>query len=52
MHLQPIFSSCPSYLNGTSEGLFNIGLCLPSGSSMTDEERKRVVSIIIDSLNK
>ncbi len=35
MHMQPVFSTCPSYLNGNSEKLFNQGLCLPSGSNMS-----------------
>ncbi|MFZ0282479.1 MAG: DegT/DnrJ/EryC1/StrS family aminotransferase, partial [Bacteroidales bacterium] len=52
MHLQPIFSSCPAYLNGTSDELFRKGLCLPSGSNMSDEDRKRIVEVIVDSLSK
>jgi dTDP-4-amino-4,6-dideoxygalactose transaminase len=43
MHLQPIFAECPAYTDGTSEHLFNIGLCLPSSSNITDEERQIVV---------
>jgi dTDP-4-amino-4,6-dideoxygalactose transaminase len=43
MHLQPVFSSYPAYLNGTSERLFEAGLCLPSSSLITDEERETVV---------
>lgn len=35
MHLQPIFRDYPSYLNGVSERLFNNGLCLPSGSNLS-----------------
>lgn len=46
MHLQPIFKDCPSYLNGVSEELFNRGLCLPSGSNLTDIELDRVISAI------
>lgn len=46
MHLQPIFEVCPSYINGTSEMLFREGLCLPSGSSLTDADLERVVDII------
>ena len=52
MHLQPVFSSCPAYINGTSEELFNKGLCLPSGSNMSDEDRKRVLDVIIKCLKK
>lgn len=39
MHLQPVFRNYPSYLNGVSERYFNIGLCLPSGSSLTEENK-------------
>jgi dTDP-4-amino-4,6-dideoxygalactose transaminase len=46
MHLQPVFRPFPAYLNGTSEHLFNIGLCLPSSSSLTREEFDRVVNVI------
>ncbi len=45
MHMQPVFEKYPKYVNGTSERLFEIGLCLPSGSNMTDEDRERVLSI-------
>ncbi len=48
LHLQPVFSGCPTYLNGISESLFNFGLCLPSGTNMTDNDRMR----ISDSLHK
>jgi dTDP-4-amino-4,6-dideoxygalactose transaminase len=47
MHLQPVFSSCPAYLNGVSEELFKKGICLPSGSNMSDEDRMRVLDAII-----
>ncbi len=43
MHLQPIFQEYPMYADGTSEDLFQRGLCLPSGSNLTDEELQRVV---------
>jgi dTDP-4-amino-4,6-dideoxygalactose transaminase len=46
MHLQPIFADCPAYTDGTSEHLFNTGLCLPSSSNITDEERQTVVEEI------
>lgn len=46
MHLQPVFANCPSYINGVSESLFNRGLCLPSGPTLTDEDIERVVSVI------
>lgn len=51
MHMQPVFSDCPAYVNGTSERLFNQGLCLPSGSNMTDDDRSRVLEVLKASLN-
>lgn len=46
MHLQPIFVDAPFYGNGTSEHLFDIGLCLPSGPTLTDEDIRKVVECI------
>jgi len=46
MHLQPIFAGCPAYINGVSDKLFETGLCLPSSSNITDEERETVVTRI------
>ncbi|MBR9845678.1 MAG: pyridoxal phosphate-dependent aminotransferase, partial [Algicola sp.] len=46
MHQQPVFKSCPSYLNGVSDDLFKKGLCLPSGSNLTENELNRVISVI------
>lgn len=42
MHLQPVFQGAPFYESGVSEDLFNKGLCLPSGSNLTIEEKERV----------
>jgi dTDP-4-amino-4,6-dideoxygalactose transaminase len=42
MHQQPIFSSSKSYLNGVSDNLFKNGLCLPSGSNLTEQEFSRI----------
>ena len=47
MHLQPVFKDAPFYGNGTSERLFEIGLCLPSGPMLTDEDIERVGQVII-----
>jgi dTDP-4-amino-4,6-dideoxygalactose transaminase len=46
MHLQPIFANCPAYLNGVSEQLFSKGLCLPSGSNLSQMQLQRVVGLI------
>jgi dTDP-4-amino-4,6-dideoxygalactose transaminase len=48
MHQQPVFSNTRNYLNGISDKLFEIGLCLPSGSNLTEEEFDR----IFNALNK
>lgn len=42
MHLQPVFKSCPYYGGKVAESIFEHGLCLPSGSNLTDSERKRI----------
>ena len=46
MHLQPIFKEHPYYGDGLSERLFETGLCLPSGSNLTEEQQDRVISVI------
>jgi dTDP-4-amino-4,6-dideoxygalactose transaminase len=43
MHLQPVFKDYPFYGNGTSDKLFRDGLCLPSGSNLSEEGLERVV---------
>lgn len=43
MHLQPVFRAFPSYTNGVSERLFRDGLCLPSGSNLTEDQLKRIM---------
>lgn len=48
MHLQPVFSGCPSYLTGVADRLFNYGLCLPSGSALTETDLDRVVDIVLE----
>lgn len=52
MHLQPVFKDCPYYGNGTSEDLFDKGLCLPSGSNLTPEDKSRVVNTILSVFQK
>ena len=46
MHLQPVFSVYPYYGNNVAEDLFGKGLCLPSGSSLTIEEKDRIREVI------
>jgi dTDP-4-amino-4,6-dideoxygalactose transaminase len=42
LHQQPVFAGSKSYLNGVSDNLFENGLCLPSGSNLTEEEFSRI----------
>ncbi|HOK99754.1 MAG TPA: aminotransferase class I/II-fold pyridoxal phosphate-dependent enzyme [Bacteroidales bacterium] len=46
MHLQPVFQGCPAYVNGVSEALFAQGLCLPSSSTLTDDDFGRVTDCL------
>lgn len=47
MHLQPIFKDCKYYGTNVSEKLFEDGLCLPSGSNLSDEDRVRIKEVIL-----
>ena len=51
MHLQPIFKDAPFYGTNVSEALFNNGLCLPSGSNLTDSDRARIEKVIFNVFN-
>lgn len=46
MHKQPVYKNAPAYVNGVSEALFKVGMCLPSGPCVTDED----VQFIVDSI--
>lgn len=46
MHLQPLYHGFPYYGNGISDMLFKYGLCLPSGSNLTADNRRRVAGSI------
>lgn len=48
MHLQPVFSNYPYYGNNIAEDLFEKGLCLPSGSHLTDDDKNRIKEVIVD----
>lgn len=51
MHLQPLYKGVPFFGNKVSETLFEKGICLPSGSNMTDEDRDRVLQTILELFN-
>lgn len=48
MHLQPIYEKYPYYGKNIAEDLFENGLCLPSGSNLTDDDRSRIVNVLDD----
>ncbi|RBN49491.1 DegT/DnrJ/EryC1/StrS family aminotransferase [Flavobacterium psychrolimnae] len=52
MHLQPIFEKYPYYGTTVSETLFENGLCLPSGSNLTDDDRNRIKSVLLHLFGK
>lgn len=46
MHLQPVFADAPYYGTNVAEKLFDDGLCLPSGSNLSDDDRLRIEKVI------
>lgn len=50
MHLQPVFKSAPYYGGTISEELFSKGLCLPSGSNLSNDELNRIENVIVNYL--
>ena len=47
MHKQPVFAGSPAYANGVSESLFKVGLCLPSGPCVSDDDVRYIVSELL-----
>ncbi len=50
MHKQPCYQNAPAYLNGVSEAIFKVGMCLPAGPYVTDEDVKYIVDTIKDAI--
>ncbi len=50
MHKQPVYRDAPAYVNGVSESLFHIGLCLPAGPWVTDDDIHYIVNTIKSSI--
>ena len=48
MHKQPVYKNAPAYTNGVSEGLFAVGICLPAGPYVTDDDVRYIVDTIKD----
>ena len=51
MHLQPVFKDCLHFTDGTSEELFEKGLCLPSGSNLSQDDLNRIITQILKTPN-
>ena len=47
MHLQPVFAGYPAYLNGHSATIFSQGLCLPSGSALSETDHDLIISLLL-----
>ena len=46
MHKQPVYKNCPAYVNGISEAFFKVGMCLPSGPYVSDDDVRYIVETI------
>lgn len=46
MHKQPVYKNAPAYVNGVSEDIFKVGMCLPAGPYVTDDDVKYIVDCI------
>ncbi|HMX03142.1 MAG TPA: DegT/DnrJ/EryC1/StrS family aminotransferase, partial [Chitinophagales bacterium] len=46
MHLQPVFNDATTYNQGVAENIFQYGLCLPSGSSLTTAQQQEIIDLI------
>ena len=46
MHRQPVYKDAPAYVNGVSESLFKVGICLPAGPYVTDDDVRYIVDTI------
>lgn len=46
MHKQPVYKGCPAYVNGVSESIFKVGMCLPAGPYVTDDDVRYIVETI------
>lgn len=50
MHCQPVYANAPAYVNGVSEALFKVGLCLPSGPCVSDDDVRYIVDCIAEAI--
>lgn len=52
MHKQPVHKNAPAYVNGVSEAIFKVGLCIPAGPCVTDEDVMYIVDCIKEAIVK
>ncbi|MGM9692954.1 MAG: DegT/DnrJ/EryC1/StrS family aminotransferase [Alloprevotella sp.] len=50
MHKQPVYQDAPSYLNGVSEAVFKVGMCVPAGPYVTDDDVCYIVDCIKEAI--
>lgn len=50
MHKQPVYEGCPAYLNGVSEAIFKVGICLPAGPCVSDDDVRYIVECIKEAI--
>lgn len=50
MHKQPVYKDAPAYVNGVSEALFKVGMCLPAGPYVTDDDVRYIVDCIKEAI--
>jgi dTDP-4-amino-4,6-dideoxygalactose transaminase len=52
LHRQPVYQSAPAYVNGVSEALFKVGLCLPSGANVSEDDAQYIVNKIKEAIHE
>ena len=50
MHKQPVYRNAPAYVNGVSESIFKVGMCLPAGPYVTDDDIRYIVACIKEAI--
>lgn len=50
MHKQPVYASAPAYVNGVSEAIFKVGMCLPAGPCVSDDDVRYIVECVKEAI--
>ena len=50
MHKQPVYRNAPAYVNGVSESIFKVGMCLPAGPYVSDDDIRYIVACIKEAI--